>query len=197
MWTSLFRHARQAWLVLLLSAVLAGMLAVFDQGLQGRIQANAEARLNRAILEVVPSGASSAAETLAGHAVYRVDDAAGQIVGWAVPAESLGFQDRIRLLIGFSGDGRRILGLAVLESRETPGLGEKIRDADFREQFNDRETAAAFDVIKPGQTAPQPIHAITGATISSQAVTSAVNEQLAWVPDAVAARNQPTLRESP
>ena len=183
--------------MLLLALALGSALAVADRALERRIAHNSQARLERAVLEVVPAGVASRPATLDGRAVHRVLDGSGRLVGWAVPAETVGFQDRIRLLVGISPDGKTILGLAVLQSTETPGLGERIREADFRDQFIGKSTGEPLEAVKPGQTAGQPIDAISGATISSNAVVRAVNEQLAWIRAALprAAATPPETRD--
>lgn len=172
-------YLKQSWLVLLLASVLAGGLAVVERSLEGHIAQNARERLQAAIRDVVSGGSDSEIETLDGIEVYRVTDKRQALAGWALPAETLGFADKIKLLIGLSADGRTITGVAVLESRETPGLGEKIRDADFREQFAGQPSNAELTVVKSGESAKHPIDAITGATISSAAVTRAVNVRVA------------------
>jgi electron transport complex protein RnfG len=178
---------KQLWLVLVLAVGLGSALAAVDRSLQPRIQENKDARLGAAILEVVPAGAKYTKEELAGQDVYRVTDEGGQFVGWAVPASTMGFGDVIEMMIGVTPDGQKILGLAVLESRETPGLGAHIRDAHFRDQFKGLSTAATIQVVKSGQTAPDSIDAITGATISSRAVTNGVNRTMHEVKEALVA----------
>lgn len=178
-------YFQQAWLVLGLAVVLGSALAMVDHSLQPRIQENARRSLEAAVLEVVPGGSESTEQDLEGHVVYRVSNDAGETVGWAVPAQNMGFADKIQLLVGVSADARTITGLAILSSTETPGLGDKIRDEEFRSQYAGKPASAELSVVKPGQTAAQPIHAITGATISSKAVTEAVNRRLAEVRSAI------------
>jgi electron transport complex protein RnfG len=167
---------KQSWLVLLLAGSLGTALAVVEQSLEGRIEQHALDRLTKAVLEVVPGGVRSEKVSTDGQQVFEVFDETDNLRGRAVVAESAGFSDRIRLMVGLSADHSKLLGIAVLESRETPGLGERIREAAFLEQFTDRPTAVELQVVKPGQSAEQPIDAISGATISSKAVTRAVNE---------------------
>ncbi|RPI81250.1 MAG: FMN-binding protein, partial [Planctomycetaceae bacterium] len=157
------------------------------------IAEHATRRLEQAVLEVVPNGIASAPVTIGGVAMYRVTDSSGALCGWATPAESRGFQDKIRLMVGLSKNGDQVTGLTVLESFETPGLGDRIQQREFREQFIGQSTAQPFARVKPGESAPAPVHAITGATISSQAVINAINsqlfvirEELAANPDAIA-----------
>jgi len=178
---------KQVWLVLLLALVLSGSLALVDASLQPRIDANQQDRLQQAVFEVVPEGKSSQLERVADQPVYRVLGSDGQtVVGWAIPTETVGFADKIRMIIGLSADARSITGLTILDSRETPGLGDKIT-TDWRDQFVGQPTEATLEVVKPGRTAAHPIDAITGATISSKAVTQGVNQQLAKVREALAA----------
>ncbi len=177
---------KQVWLVLALAIVLSGSLALVNASLQPRIDANQQDRLQSAVFEVVPGGQSSQLEQIAGQTAYRVLGADGKtVVGWALPTETVGFADKIRMIIGLSADGRSITGLSILDSRETPGLGDKIK-SEWRNQFVGQPADMQLEVIKPGQTADHPIDAITGATISSKAVTEGVNQQLASVRDALA-----------
>lgn len=97
-------------------------------------------------------------------------------VGFALVASGPGFQDRIRLLIGFDPSTSRLLGMTVLESKETPGLGDKIiKDTAFVSQFGRVE--APLEGVKAGreQGRPGEVIVITGATISSRAVINAIN----------------------
>ena len=171
---------KQSWLVLLLAGLLGTTLAVVEQSLQERIEQNARDRLAAAVLNVVPGGVRSESSSSApqAQAEWSVFDDQNSIVGRAFATEAAGFSDRIRLLVGVSTDGSTCLGVAVLESRETPGLGERIREPEFLAQFANRPTGTAFTVIKPGQTAAQPVDALSGATISSKAVAGAVNNGL-------------------
>ncbi len=176
---------KQSWLVLVLSGVLGASLAAVDRSLQGRIQRNAQERLERAILEVVPSGTASEETKLDGQLAYRVTNQSGQVVGWAVSAETMGFQDKIRVLVGLSADGSEITGVQILSSLETPGLGDKIKTLEFRGQFAGKKTSEPLQVVKGGPSAANSIDAITGATISSRAVTRAVNQAVSWAASAL------------
>jgi len=179
----------QLWLVLVLAVGLGSSLAAIDRSLQPRIEANKAARLEKAILNVVPAGSEYAEmkEKVAGHQVYRVTDASGKLAGCAVPASTMGFGDMIDMMIGMTPDGQSIMGLAIIESRETPGLGDHIRDASFRDQYKGLPTSATIEVVKPGQTAQDSIDAITGATISSRAVTNGVNRTMHEVRETLSA----------
>ncbi len=93
------------------------------------------------------------------------------VVGYAVSTYSKkGFAGKITLMAGFRPDGS-IINIMVLEQKETPGLGTKMTDAAFKDQFNDKDPAQfKLKVKKDGGT----VDAITAATISSRAFCDAV-----------------------
>lgn len=117
--------------------------------------------------------------------VYGGYDQQGRFVGYAIPASGPGFQDTISILYGYQSDVRRVVGMEVLDSRETPGLGDKIyKDAEFVAGFSELAVEPTIVAVKKGQkTRPNEIDAITGATISSKAVIRIINEaNRDWLP---------------
>lgn len=110
--------------------------------------------------------------------LYAGYDAHDRFVGYAFASEGPGFQDTIRLLYGYRPGERKVVGMEILESRETPGLGDKIyKDAAFVANFDDLGIDPQIVAVKKGsKTAPNEIDAITGATISSKAVVRIINE---------------------
>jgi len=93
------------------------------------------------------------------------------IVGFAVNTYTKkGFSGNIILMAGFKPDGT-IVNIAVLEQKETPGLGTKMTEPQFKNQFNYKNPAQFnLKVKKDGG----PVDAITAATISSRAFCDAV-----------------------
>ncbi|MBS1231905.1 MAG: rnfG [Bacteroidetes bacterium] len=93
------------------------------------------------------------------------------IVGYAVNTNtSKGFSGNISLMAGFKPDGT-IINITVLEQKETPGLGTKMVEPQFKDQFNDKNPGVfALKVKKDGGQ----VDAITAATISSRAFCDAV-----------------------
>lgn len=141
--------------------------------------------------EIFVSSDDAPVEALRVHAGY---DANGVLIGVAVPASGMGYQDVIAVLYGYSPGEQAIVGMAVLESRETPGLGDKIEtDGSFRANFEkldvslDDSGAArkhAIEAVAHGaKTQPWQIDSITGATISSHAIASILDGSSAvWIP---------------
>jgi electron transport complex protein RnfG len=115
--------------------------------------------------------------------VYGGYDDQGAFIGYAMPGAGPGFQDTIALLYGFKPAEKLVVGMEILESRETPGLGDKIyKDMDFVDEFYSLEIEPEIVAVKKGtKTTNNQIDAITGATISSKAVVRIINEtHTAW-----------------
>lgn len=119
--------------------------------------------------------------------IYVGYDEANNPVGVAVVGEKAGFQDVIRLIFGYDPDSGRLLGMKVLESRETPGLGDKIeKDSTFFGQF--AGVATLVQGVKKGREtgADEEVVMITGATISSTAVIDIINMRVEALRDPIA-----------
>ena len=97
----------------------------------------------------------------------------GELTGIAIKSWTMkGFSGLIRLMIGFDKTGN-IINISVLEQKETPGLGTKMHDADFKNQYNGKHPGIIdLAMKKDGGT----IDAITAATISSRAFSDAVEK---------------------
>ena len=93
------------------------------------------------------------------------------VVGYAVNTYTTkGFSGTITLMAGFKPDGT-IINITVLEHKETPGLGTKMTEPSFKDQFMDKNPVEyELKVKKDGG----PVDAITAATISSRAYCDAV-----------------------
>ena len=73
-----------------------------------------------------------------------------------------------------------ITGVELLEISDTPGLGMKATEPAFKDQYKDK-TVEEFTVTKTGSASDSEINAISGATITSNAVTNAVNAALYYL----------------
>jgi len=188
-----------------IAGALAGLLiaVVYSVTLEP-IEAHKAEVLRRAVSEVLndparyetlyatTQGISDAAPaaTEDGNATERIYvgfDAEERVKGVAVKAAAAGFQDLITLIYGFDPASGKLLGMKVLESKETPGLGDKIqKDLSFLAQFHGATPPLA--AVKRGTGAPGEIDAITGATISSRAVVRIINQSLARLRAPIEAR---------
>jgi len=128
--------------------------------------------------------------------VYGGYDEQGEFVGYAMPGAGPGFQDTIALLYGYLPRDKKVVGMEILESRETPGLGDKIyKDADFVAEFSDLSVEPEIVAVKKGTaTLDNHVDAITGATISAKAVVRIINEtHVAWAEQLPAPGTEPPL----
>ena len=117
--------------------------------------------------------------------VFAGYDDAGQLIGVAIEASGRGYADIIKVLYGYDPVKEQIIGFYVLESKETPGLGDKIqKDASFLKNFTELDVSLGSNgstingvvTVKHGQKKnPWEIDGITGATISSRAVGVMLN----------------------
>lgn len=187
---------------LAVAGLLSGLTIVLVYfGTLERIQENRARALEAAIFKVLPGTKKiepfaligGKIEPFAGRVgapsevplVYLGLDDTGARLGYAIPAEGPGFQDAVKILYGYDPARRAVIGMEVLESRETPGLGDKIIfDTHFKANFTELKVDPKIALVKKGEkTAPNQVDAITGATISSRAVVTIINKSNAtWLP---------------
>ncbi len=111
--------------------------------------------------------------------IFLVKDKAGKNLGYAFIAEGNGYQGIIRLMAGIKLDLVTLVGIEILESQETPGLGQEITTDNFKKQFIDLKTIPVISYVKEQEPEkPNEIQAITGATISSKAIVAILNEKI-------------------
>lgn len=106
-------------------------------------------------------------------------DAGGEIVGYVVNVISHeGYAGDIEISVGIASDGT-VTGIEMLSISETAGLGMKAAEADFKDQFKDKKVEK-FTYTKSGESGDDMIDAISGATITTNAVTNAVDAALVY-----------------
>ena len=172
----------------------------------GRIADNKARFLNSAIEQVLPAVRTTLEVTLDanGELVAATEPADlpvflgygenGELVGAVITAQGMGYADNITVLYSYSFDLEAIVGHKVLESKETPGLGDKVElEPHFLANFealdarlNEDGTALANPIVtvKEGEkTEPWQVDGITGATITSEAIGSILNQGSSyWLP---------------
>ncbi|MGI6036338.1 MAG: RnfABCDGE type electron transport complex subunit G [Limnochordia bacterium] len=172
-------------IVMTVTAMLSGL--VLSQAYETaniHIQRNQEEELRLVILEVLPGAEtyevlvpeaqttipedditlSEAPPTQQRIPVYRGLDKNREEVGLAFIVENPGYGGLIRLMAGIDTKSGTLTQIRILEHKETPGLGSKVADAPFREQFSGKSVSDPFVV-------GQDVNGVSGATVSSKAVT--------------------------
>ena len=199
------------------------LIAIVFDGTQPIIERNRAEALQDAVLTVLPTAGNHKTFILTsdgsisddtpegnmtdGKRLYAGYDDSGNFVGVAIEASGMGYADTIALLYGYSPEDEQIVGMQVLASKETPGLGDKIEtDASFVENF------VALDVsldasgtalrnriltVKDGsKTQPWQIDGITGATISSDAVGTILDDSASRLVPIIAAQRRAFVTET-
>ncbi len=106
-------------------------------------------------------------------------DANDAVVGFAIAGAEPGFQDIIRLIFGWEPESGKLLGMKVLENKETPGLGDKIvKDSVFVGAFAGAISPIVGVKKGSGSGGEDEVDMITGATISSRAVIDIINHRI-------------------
>lgn len=159
--------------------ISGGLLATVNNWADPLIAANKKAETEAAIFRVQSEGKSYKPLNNLGFEVYVVKNEQSEDVGYAVVYEGNGFQGKIRIICGLTKDLRKITAIEILEQVETPGLGTKVTEPFFTNQFKQLITEPKIQWVKgvmPDN--PNEIQAITGATISSKAVVSILNNAI-------------------
>ncbi len=170
----------------IIGSLVGALLSYIAGWAAPKIDANKKKDTEEAIFKVQPEAKRFEKLNIKDLEVYKVYNDSGKALGYAMPYEGNGFQGKIRLMLGIKEDLNEMTGLEILEQSETPGLGAKIVDDDFRSQFIKLITQPEITWIK-GQKPEKKhqIQTITGATISSKAVVAILNEGIKKLSDNV------------
>ncbi|MDD3298705.1 MAG: FMN-binding protein [Firmicutes bacterium] len=135
------------------------------------IEANAAHDQEVAILETLPDAVSFEELKNTEFPIYVGLDSSGNEVGFAYVAEGGGFQGMIGLMVGVDPEQEIITGVKILSHSETPGLGARITEAVFLDQFAQKSISDNF-IVK------EDIDGVTGATFSSKSVSAILEQTL-------------------
>ncbi|HWI66155.1 MAG TPA: FMN-binding protein [Symbiobacteriaceae bacterium] len=168
-------------LTLVIVCLIAGISLAFVHGQTAPVIAAQEAQaLKDGLAKVVPGAASFEPVLIGDHAVvrdaWRALGADGKQVGVVIEAAPGGYGGPIRMLVGVAPDGKLIKVEILSASGETPGLGSKAVEPSFVKQYEGLQQGIAL--VKGRAPKGNEVQAITGATISSKAVTDGINAAL-------------------
>ncbi len=100
-----------------------------------------------------------------------------EIAGYAIKVAPKGYAGPVEIMVGISTEGK-VTGIKILAHSETPGLGANAPNPKFSDQYKDKPTKEKLEVVKIAPSKENQIQAITGATITSKAVTLGVNDAI-------------------
>ena len=112
-------------------------------------------------------------EEVSGHEGWFAAKKDGRITAYIVPSETKGYGGKIKLLVAVTADAK-VIDYNILEHNETPGLGDNAQKPSFRQQFAGK--GADHLTVTKDPADKEDIQAMTGATISSRAVTRGVKQ---------------------
>jgi electron transport complex protein RnfG len=185
-----------AGVLTLITVLAAGALSRVHLMTRDQIAAVERQREIDAMKAALPGAATFEADTTRDGFVYyrgyEGQSASGTPKGYVALALGKGYSSTIRTMVGLDSE-QKITGIKVASQQETPGLGtrvEEVRSGDdepwFQSQFKGKGVSA-LQLVRGG--GPNGIEAITGATISSRAVTSSVRETVTELDKVIGSNN--------
>lgn len=163
--------------ICVVSAALLGGTNMLTKDKIASIEAEAKAT---AMQTVMPDAVTFSEAVIADETLEYSEalDADSNTLGYAFTVSENGYGGEIKVMVGIKPDGA-VSKVAVLSAdNETPGLGQNVKKDSFLDQFIDK--IGALTVTKNAPSSNTEIQAVTSATISSSAVTRAVNAALAY-----------------
>lgn len=118
-----------------------------------------------------------AAETFTEGDGFYTGEAGGNAVGYVFETEAKGYGGTIKVMTGIDSTGT-VTGVAILSHSETPGLGANAEKPSFTDGYKQPAPESGITLVKNKAAGDGEIEAMTGATITSRAVTNAVNEAI-------------------
>jgi len=175
----------QSWLLIAAAFFFGLLLALTNAALEDKIRKNEIGALYDKMKNLMPQAQDFKKvieqAAIGGNItdVYKATGDNGNTIGYSFIGTGSGFADKIKLVIAVNENCSELLGFRVLSSNETPGFGSRITEEWFQSQF-DGAPVGKLQLSKDG--APEKIDdeiiALTGATVSSDAVVSIFNNHI-------------------
>ena len=182
-------YIKLAGVLLIVCAIAAALLGYTNDITYDKIQEQLAKASDEARKAVLPGADAfeqldeSTFSTIKNNAKYNfvaeiyAAKAGGNVIGYAVKVAPKGYAGAVEVMVGVNTDGV-LEGIKVGNNNETPGLGKNAATPKFQEQFNGKVWGNPINVIKSGTPKDNEIAALSGATITSRAVTDGVNQAL-------------------
>jgi len=182
-------YIRLSGVLLLVCAIAAGLLGYTNAITYEKIQEQIVLENDAARKEVLPDADQfeklddSTFSTIEANSKYNfiteiyLAKSGGNLAGYAVKVAPKGYGGEIEIMVGVSADGV-VQGIKVGNNNETPGLGKNAATPKFQGQFSGKTWEKSISVIKSGTPKDNEIAALSGATITSNAVAAGVNQAL-------------------
>lgn len=162
----------------LVCVVCALFLSVVASLAKEKIEYNQKEAIREALYTIQPAIATVGESQRDGRIIYTLFDAKDKPIGYGFLAEGQGYQGTIKIMAVVDAEFAQLIGIEIIESQETPGLGARIAEEFFKNQFKAKAIAQPLECTKKDVLDEYQIKAITGATISSRAVVNILNKEI-------------------
>ena len=173
-------NIRLGLILLLITGVAAFLLGGAYEITKAPIAASIEADKQAAMKAILPTADKfEKADAKISDKVLEINSGmkGTEIAGYAIKVAPKGYAGPVEIMVGLSTDGK-VTGIKILSHSETPGLGANAPQPKFSDQFKNKPTKDKLEVVKTVPAKDNQIQAITGATITSKAVTLGVNDAI-------------------
>lgn len=178
--------------VVMTAICILGVSFAYQQS-KARIQLNSELFTKRAVLSAANIPAEGSPEEIA--KVYDENITVSKhgdkewyrtkTGDYVIPVTGTGLWGKIDAVIGFDKTFKTLTGISFTDNNETPGLGARITEKWFREQFRNKKAPLSFVAEGTKSDKDNEFDAITGATITTSAVKDMVNKTAKEAPGMV------------
>ncbi len=163
--------ALPAIMLFLIAAICTALLAGTNLLTKDKIAQIAIEAENEAKSAVIDANSFSDAKEADGNIYYEAFDEKGDLVGYVFNVTTKSYGGALNCMVGVSTE-EKVTGVEITAISDTPGLGMKATAKDWLDQFIGKESGIK---VNKNSSSDTEIQAITSATITSQAVTDAVN----------------------
>lgn len=177
------KHVTKPALILfLIAAIVTSLLSLVHAVTLEPIAEQAKRTQEKTMREVLPQATEfgelsiRSPENVVAAFAGRAD---GERIGYVIELAPEGYSGKINMMVGISTVDNVITGMRVLKHTETPGLGALATKEKFYSQYDNRPLSP-ITVVKAGAREGE-IDAMTSATITTKAITDAVNEAIEFV----------------
>jgi len=168
---NIFKLSISLFIIAAVSGAILGMVyTVTKEPIVKRIKLEEK----KALKNIFPEATSFSLTTGKDNYVYYKVYIKNKLIGYAIDASGKGFGGTIKIKVGMNFN-KTIRSIIVTNQNETPGLGTRIKSEKFTDQFMNKTLK---QVLLKKDSRKGTIDAITGATISSRAVSEAVQKSI-------------------
>ncbi len=177
------KTAKLSGILLTICVAMALLLGVTNEATKNTIALRQQEAKNAAMSQVIPAKNYTLLESIPDdHEIYAAFNGY-DLIGYAVSLSESGYGGEISMMIGINAD-RTISGISITDMSETPGLGDNAKKTEFTDMFKGLNANEAKLTTDDGK-----IQALSGATITSKAVTGGVQRALKIVEKELAGGN--------